>query len=449
MPMGLLDLSIITDHLIQMLRDAIAVPPNQIWSLEPTPEGVPLSPPLEDPGMAFDITVTGNAPDARGNSTGCLLSMYLFHVAPSPYQRNTPVTGDRTRATPIPFQPLALELYYLLSAYSENRYIEEQQAMSIALKCFHEKPLVRNVTLARDGRPKGEFCLTMETESSDEIARLWQATTAAMRLSVVYKVSVVFIQPQEDERRAMPKVQRVALAVAPTNLPYADSGQVTAAFRHVRYFGPDDVRAAADLRGPDAVPSDEPGRSLSDYDALPAVAAPGESFLLYGAGFQPVPPLPIKLFLLQPNLPDQDVSAWIDATVIDNSDAKLHLTLPAPAGFPPGLYQLSVGLGANRTNATPFSIAARVDAAAPSPVLTYAGAALTLNGAGFLAGKTQVVIGGTPLIENAAVGAGQFTVLGDAQIQFQPPAGLPTGRYGIRVRVNHVESAPAMWVRIP
>ena len=35
------------------------------------------------------------------------------------------------------YLPLALDLFYLVSAYSESSYVQEQQAMSVALRILH------------------------------------------------------------------------------------------------------------------------------------------------------------------------------------------------------------------------------------------------------------------------------------------------------------------------
>ena len=93
MKMGLLDLSIVTDELITRLKTAL--------------------------GVGF--SVTGNAPDASRDDGSSHVSLFLFHTAPSPYMRNTPVVGDRTKVLTNKFQPLALDLYYLLSAYAKRR----------------------------------------------------------------------------------------------------------------------------------------------------------------------------------------------------------------------------------------------------------------------------------------------------------------------------------------
>ena len=217
MPIGLLDLSIVTDRLIGILSQSAQN--SQLWS--------------GTSGQRFDITVTGLPPDEiRLLAEECYLSLYLFHISQDSFQRNSPVTGPwtppppadptktSTRVPPTPFQPLSLDLHYLLTAYAKGSYIKEQQAMSIALKCFHENPIIR-ATVPVNGRIE-EFCLTMETESADEVGRLWQALSTSLRLSVVYKVSVIFIEPPSPPSLVKP-VETVDLEISPTFLPVVNA----------------------------------------------------------------------------------------------------------------------------------------------------------------------------------------------------------------------------------
>jgi hypothetical protein len=131
--------------------------------------------------------------------------VYLFHVAADRFYRNTYPTRDsppaiagagnppqRIPAQRIPQQPLALTLYYLVAAHSAN-YVEEQRAMSVALKCFHEHPIVTATAPGGDQ----EFTLTLEPLTIDEVGRLWQAFSIAMRVSAVYRVNVVFMEAPE------------------------------------------------------------------------------------------------------------------------------------------------------------------------------------------------------------------------------------------------------------
>jgi hypothetical protein len=120
---------------------------------------------------------------------------------------------------------------------------------------------------------------------------------------------------------------------------------------------------------------------------------------------------------------------------------------------PAGVYQLRVGDASYRSNATPFSIAARLTLPAgppPPPILTPVAGLYTVNGAGFIGGLTEVLIGTVSLEAVAgAPAAGQFDVnaLGTV-ITFQAPANIPTGLHTVRIRVNNVESAPTWWIQV-
>jgi hypothetical protein len=125
------------------------------------------------------------------------------------------------RPRQVPQQPLALTLYYLLSAHSES-YVEEQQAMSIALKAFHDDAIVTATVPATFPRAHPvttprlqEFTVTMEPETVDEIGRLWQAASSPLRLSAVYKASVIFLEPEEPNRIPPKAVETFTVSAYP------------------------------------------------------------------------------------------------------------------------------------------------------------------------------------------------------------------------------------------
>jgi Pvc16 N-terminal domain len=161
--LGLLDLSIVTDRLIKLLDS---------YRLASSFPG---------------FTVTGKPPEVIRREGGYQLSTYLFHLESEKFLKNSPIGGPG--APNSPFQPLSLNLYYLLSAVSdnENGYVEEQQAMSVALRCFHENPIIRTNVILGGQTIKEEFCLTMEMEAADSMGRVWLSATTAMRLAAVYR----------------------------------------------------------------------------------------------------------------------------------------------------------------------------------------------------------------------------------------------------------------------
>jgi Pvc16 N-terminal domain len=134
----------------------------------------------------------------------------------------------RSPGQPVRYLPLALDLFYLVSAYAEGSYAEEQQAMSVALRIFHENAVVRSgpPSPPAPGPLDWQLTLTMEHRSYDELSRLWQATTAPLRLGVVYRAAAVFLAPERPEVAAKP-VQEVDLYVKqPLDAPLADADLV-------------------------------------------------------------------------------------------------------------------------------------------------------------------------------------------------------------------------------
>jgi Pvc16 N-terminal domain len=177
----ILDLSAVSDHLIDLVKNSWASAP--IWA-------------ELGGGPTFTPTFSGLAPDAIRDGGGPQLSLFLYHVESDVAQESNFWTSQMLRSPnqPVSYVPMALDLYYLLSAFSETSYAEEQQAMSIAMRIFHANGAVRS-----DATPNPAFSLTltMEHRSYDELSRLWQATTAPLRLGVVYRAAVLFLTPDE------------------------------------------------------------------------------------------------------------------------------------------------------------------------------------------------------------------------------------------------------------
>lgn len=454
-PMGVLDLSIVTELLISTVSDYW--PNSQLWSTL-----------FSD--AFFKPNITGLTPEAVRNQETCQLTISLIHVEPSKSQRNfvypqgQPANSPSPRAQTIPALPLGLDLYYFVTAYSNQNYQQEQQAISIVLNCFHQNPILRtNVTFP--GSPsevaREEFTLTMEIESVDSISRFWQATTTAFRLSLMYRVAVVFMTPPAAPAAAKP-VSRFTLATGQAEFPLATSGQVFGSSSSTVFVSPESTP-----QNPETV----------EVNYAPATVTPGQRFYLNGAGLNqgtgysgppPNPGTSYRVYLLSP--PDytsetEVTTPWKAA----NTDPKnpiqtatrMVLDLPGTlaAGAPiPGVYMLRVGSNApadavtNRTNSTPFSVAARIDVpgSPAGPILPKVAGGYTFTGMGFVPGSTEVLLDTVPLVSIPVppLGPGKFLVGGNTSITFQTPSNLASGLYSVRVRVNGIESPPALWVKV-
>lgn len=426
-----LDLSAVTDTLIDLVKSQ--------WSTAPIWTEVGGSP----PGPTFTPNFTGLAPDDAMKQPGPQLSMYLYHVESDNAREALfwkPAIFDPVGGEPTRFLPLALNLFYLLFAFSEGSYVEEQEAMSVALRIYHDNPIVRSAAAVN---PPWELTLTMEHRSYDELSRLWQATTAPLRMSLVFRAAVVFIDPDQLQiPTPTPTVGALQIDAGVTDLPWPEKlPAVLGTLRAGAYEAP-------------------PPAGKVPITHSPAIAAPGQTLLLEGANLG-VANISDNVYLLAPGQPEITVTPW--ASVAQSTTSKYVLTLPPTAGAslasvpggapPPGEYLLRVGSGALgdphavRTEPTPVTVAPLVDPTG-GPVLSGS-APFTVNGQGFVTGATHVMVGTIALGETGgAPGAGQFNLASGTSFTFAPPA-APAGQLlPVRVVVNGVESDPALWVQL-
>ncbi len=414
------DLSVVTDTLTRLVTTAW--PNASLWS-PATPQ--------------FGVNVTGLSPDAARQGQGTQLCMYLYHIDENKTQESLFWNSQSQTAggPPVRYQPMALDLYYLLSAFAEGNYVQEQQAMSIAMRVFHENPIVRG--LDAGGQP-WEATLTLERRSYDELSLLWQATASALRVSAVYRAAVVLIEP-EPAPPPGPPVSSVGLAVEPD----ADlrSPALLGTQREVHY----------------AVPSGDAVTFVQD----PATVAAGQDVWLVGTGLGIIATARLILTGPYPGNGQSDVTAWLVPPSQPPSAIRRTVRLPGatgnpPAGAPaPGRYRMQMevtaagGTSAFSTAEVPLAVAASIDPAGGT--VLSAAAQYVIAGSGFSANATQVLLGTVPLQPaDDAPGPGEFSVnpAGTA-ITLIPPAALPSGTYQVRVRVAGIESDPTHWLVIP
>lgn len=419
-----LDLSAVTDSLLGLVKSQWTTAP--IWTEVAGSHSAP----------TFTPSFTGLAPDAARQAPGPQLAMYLYHVEPDNARESLfwqPQLASLPGGEPTRFLPLALHLYYLLFAYSETSYTEEQEAMSVALRVFHANPVVRS---APGAATPWELTLTMENRSYDEMSRLWQATTAPLRMAQVYRAAVVFIDP-DPAPAAAPPVSSFSVSVSPVPSPGPAGFPVI--------FGTSRAGSYASPSG--TVP----------FSQSPATLAAGQTARLLGSDLG-IPGVSDRVYLLPAagGGAETDITTW--AVAAESSAARFALAAPAAAGAAPGavpepgVYQLRVGSGAAggaRSNSTPISVAALVNPPAGGPVLTGS-PPFTVTGTGLVPGATQVLAGPVTLAGTTKdPGPGEVSVgSSGTSFTFAPPAGPAGSVVPVRVRVNGIESDPAVWVTL-
>ena len=382
MALGVLDLSLVTGQLTTDLTSFAST----------------FAPLLVNP---FTLKFTGLAPDAARqlDDADCHVSLYLVHVTTDKFNRNTyPLGGPAQR---IPVQPLPLTLYYLVTAYSATSSTNEQRAMSAVLKYFHDRPTI-DLDDADD-----EITLTIEPQTIDEVGRLWQALSAPMRLSTVYRVSVVFIGAPD---RTAPSVVRHAPDFDPPYQPVLPYPTIPTTSGRT---------ASADAAG------------RTTISVAPATIVSGEVTARLRA-------LPLVERTTDPLAPGQ-FRRDTASTLI----ARLPLLTPA------GTYLVTVRPSAGSPE---IEIALQVDRPVVDLVADATGAlTIAIPDAGFAAGATTVVLGSAPLAEttNDPPGPGAFRVAAADALQIRIPAGTPTGRHPLEVSTAPSPRVLALWVVVP
>lgn len=400
-----------------------------------------------------NIKLTAQSPEtARDFADGfCHLTLYLLHVGRDPYWRNAPVSGPRPQLNDA--QPLSLNLSYLLSAWHKNDFTSEQRAMSIALQAIHSTPIITNAVIQQDlltqWLTNGEFNISIEADTIEEMSRLWQAFAVPIRLSALIRVGVVFLAPAKPT--VTPKLPPTA-----ANLSVLPEPTVPAT-RPILFSGTGQTLPP--------VPNEADPTQVTATNG-PLIVVGGSQSSIAGSGLTPA--FAPDIFLAVPGTATEwQVTSWRQPTsqadrldlappaqYVDPASA----TPPPPSAAPlPGIYQLTVGDSPvdSRSNPIPVVIAPRVDNVVVPPLLVpdpntfiYA-----IAGAGFAPDTTTVAIGASQLAKSAAAppSAGEFTVdAAGTAISFKLPSPPPpSGSYPVLIQVNGIAAHPGWIVSVP
>lgn len=210
------------------------------------------------PGVLGSATTSSSPPDhidttADGEITN--LNLFLYHVTYNPGWREVGLPTRDSNGDPVARAPLALDLHYLLSAYSAGDY-EAQMMLGIGMQALQEIPFlfrqkIRDVFSApandvdkalatADLADQVEMLkVTPQQLSTDELSKLWTALPGKFRLSAGYAVSVALIETRAPAVAPLPVLtQRVTVipftepsidAVVPALLPFAAASSITIA----------------------------------------------------------------------------------------------------------------------------------------------------------------------------------------------------------------------------
>lgn len=167
-----------------------------------------------------DLDVTTQPPDlARKGNAKPQLNVFLYHTALNAGWRNMDLPNQAKggeRGQP----PLALNLYYMLTAYArednDSADPSSHRILCCAMSALHDYPLLKkaDIEAALPGtdlaRQLERIRITPQPLSVDEIYKLWTAYQAPYRISAAYELTVVLVDSNQPARSAPPVLNRGA-----------------------------------------------------------------------------------------------------------------------------------------------------------------------------------------------------------------------------------------------
>lgn len=165
-----------------------------------------------------DTTVTMTVPDrARATSdTANQLNLFLYQVTPNAAWRNLDVPS-RVRPGETGFPPLAINLYYLVTAYGRDNDQSQpfsHELLGRAMSILHDHPVLGGDEIAA-ALPGNDLYaqierirFTLQPLGVEEIYRLWTGFQTPYRTSVSYEATVVLIDSSRATSAPLPVLTR-------------------------------------------------------------------------------------------------------------------------------------------------------------------------------------------------------------------------------------------------
>ncbi|HYE29052.1 MAG TPA: DUF4255 domain-containing protein [Allosphingosinicella sp.] len=180
-----------------------------------------------------DVTVTALPPDRAidqlSEQEPSQLNLYLHRITSNSSLSNSDLPTRDARYGLVHRPRLALDLHYLLTAYT-NQELHGEILLGYAMETLHETPVLPRemIRAALEGNVNGSILppafkntdparladqlelirITPEPLSMDDMSKLWTALQTNYRTTVAYRVSVVLIEREMPKRTPLPVLSR-------------------------------------------------------------------------------------------------------------------------------------------------------------------------------------------------------------------------------------------------
>ncbi|HYH84998.1 MAG TPA: DUF4255 domain-containing protein [Pyrinomonadaceae bacterium] len=168
-----------------------------------------------------DTGVTTQPPDKVPDKPGNLVNLFLYQTSLNGAWRNADMPGQ-VRSGETGQTPLALNLHYVLTAYSKDDDKPEpvsHQLLGRAMSILHDHPVLSAADI-RDALPAAErddfdlydqierVRITPQPLTLDEMSKLWTIFQVKYRVSAAYQVAVVLIESRRPAKTPLPVTRR-------------------------------------------------------------------------------------------------------------------------------------------------------------------------------------------------------------------------------------------------
>ncbi|HXU68335.1 MAG TPA: DUF4255 domain-containing protein [Polyangia bacterium] len=185
--------------------------------------------PIDPPGDSelADAHCTARPPDkARSSEDQNQLNLFLYQTVPNAAMRNLDMPGQ-TQPGETGMPPLAINLYYLLTAYGKNfDDVLSHRLLGRAMSILHDRALLMpgdiQIALTNNDawRQIERIRITPHAMSTEEISKLWAVFQTPYRVSSAYEVSVVLIDSSLPTRTPLPVLTRGPVVYPDPTPPY-------------------------------------------------------------------------------------------------------------------------------------------------------------------------------------------------------------------------------------
>lgn len=165
-------------------------------------------------------TVTTLTPDkAAAAGSPPRLNLFLYHLTPNAAWRNQYIP-TQVRPGERGFAPLALNLFYVVSAYGDDQGEEAGHTMlGKAMLALHDRAVLTREEISNAtsigplqasnlAQQFEQVKLTLEPLSVEEMYKLWATFQTQYRVSAAYQASVVLIESKQPSNSPLPVLRR-------------------------------------------------------------------------------------------------------------------------------------------------------------------------------------------------------------------------------------------------